>query len=43
LSLLTARCLGSCSLAPAAVLDSVVLGKLAPEDILARIQKGIHS
>ena len=42
LSVLTARCLGSCGLAPAAVLDSTVLGKLAPEDILARIQKGIH-
>jgi bidirectional [NiFe] hydrogenase diaphorase subunit len=43
LSVLTARCLGSCGLAPAAVLDSAVLGKIAPEDILVRIQKGIHS
>jgi bidirectional [NiFe] hydrogenase diaphorase subunit len=42
LSVLTARCLGSCGLAPAAVMDSAVLGKIAPEDILARIQKGIH-
>ena len=42
LSVLTARCLGSCGLAPAAVLDSAVLGKIAPEDILARIERGIH-
>jgi bidirectional [NiFe] hydrogenase diaphorase subunit len=43
LSLLTARCLGSCGLAPAAVLDSVVLGKIGPEQMLDRIQKGIRS
>jgi bidirectional [NiFe] hydrogenase diaphorase subunit len=42
LSVLTARCLGSCGLAPAAVMDNTVLGKIAPEDILARIRKGIH-
>ena len=28
---LTARCLGSCGLAPAVVLDSAVLGKIAPD------------
>lgn len=41
LSLLTARCLGSCGLAPAAVLDSNVLGKVGPEDLAARIEKGM--
>jgi bidirectional [NiFe] hydrogenase diaphorase subunit len=41
LSLLTARCLGSCGLAPAAVLDSTVLGKVGPEDMVKRIEKGM--
>lgn len=41
LSLLTARCLGSCGLAPAAVLDSAVLGKVGPEDMVKRIEKGM--
>ncbi len=41
LSLLTARCLGSCGLAPAAVLDAVVLGKVGPEDMVKRIEKGM--
>ena len=40
--MLTARCLGSCGLAPAAVMDGAVLGKIGPEDMLARIEKGIH-
>jgi bidirectional [NiFe] hydrogenase diaphorase subunit len=42
LSLVTARCLGSCGLAPAAVVDSVVLGKVVPAGMLARVAKGIH-
>ena len=42
LSVLTARCLGSCGLAPAAVMDTAVLGKIAPEDIVPRIEKGMH-
>jgi bidirectional [NiFe] hydrogenase diaphorase subunit len=41
LSLLTARCLGSCGLAPAVVLDSAVLGKAAPADMLARIERSV--
>jgi bidirectional [NiFe] hydrogenase diaphorase subunit len=41
LSLLTARCLGSCGLAPAAVLDSAVLGKMTPAELIKRIEKGI--
>lgn len=42
LSLLTARCLGSCGLAPAAVVDNVVLGRVGPAGLLARVEKGIH-
>jgi bidirectional [NiFe] hydrogenase diaphorase subunit len=42
LSLLTARCLGSCGLAPAAVLDNVVLGKTGPADVMKRIEKGMQ-
>ena len=42
LSVLTARCLGSCGLAPAAVLDGAVLGKITPGDLAARIEKGIR-
>lgn len=42
LSLLTARCLGSCGLAPAAVFDSVVLGKVGPEAMVKRIGKGME-
>lgn len=40
-SLLTARCLGSCGLAPAAVFDGAVIGKLGPAESLERIRKGI--
>jgi len=43
LSVLTARCVGSCGLAPAAVLDSAVLGKIAPEQLVDRIERGIGS
>ena len=38
LSLLTARCLGSCSLAPAAILDEDVVGNLTPERALAALE-----
>jgi len=41
LSVLTARCLGSCGLAPAVVMDNAVMGKIGPEEMLARIGKGI--
>ena len=37
-SLLSARCLGACGLAPAAVFDGEVLGKLTPEMVLDRVQ-----
>lgn len=38
-SVLTARCLGSCGLAPAAVFDGQVAGKLEPAAILERIER----
>ena len=43
LSLLTARCLGSCGLAPAAVFDGEVAGRLNTEDLLSRLQKQVNS
>ncbi len=39
LSLLTARCVGSCGLGPVAVVDGAVVGKLTPDDLLARLQE----
>ncbi|MFZ5867993.1 MAG: bidirectional hydrogenase complex protein HoxE [Thermodesulfobacteriota bacterium] len=38
-SLLTARCLGSCGLAPAVVLDGQVCGKMNPAAVLDRMEK----
>jgi bidirectional [NiFe] hydrogenase diaphorase subunit len=38
ISLLTARCLGSCSLAPAAIIDEDVVGNLTPERTLAALE-----
>jgi bidirectional [NiFe] hydrogenase diaphorase subunit len=38
ISLLTARCLGSCSLAPAAIMDENVVGNLTPERALAALE-----
>ncbi|SRR6266566_851733 len=42
LSLLTTRCLGSCSLAPAAIMDENVVGNLTPERALAALE-GVKS
>ncbi len=39
LSLLTARCLGACGLAPVAVFDGQVVGKLTPEEALKQIRR----
>jgi len=39
LSVLTARCIGSCGLAPAAVFDGDVAGKLDRSETLQRLQK----
>jgi bidirectional [NiFe] hydrogenase diaphorase subunit len=36
-SLLTARCLGTCGLAPVAVVDGQVLGMLSPAELLGRL------
>ena len=38
LSLLTARCLGACSLAPAMILDGEAHGKLTPEGVVQRLE-----
>lgn len=40
-SLTTARCLGSCGLAPVVVLDGVVRGKETPESITLRLKEVI--
>jgi bidirectional [NiFe] hydrogenase diaphorase subunit len=42
LSLLTARCIGSCGLAPAAVIDGEVLGRLDRTQVLKRIQQLVN-
>jgi bidirectional [NiFe] hydrogenase diaphorase subunit len=39
LSVLTARCVGACGLAPAVVLDGNVLGKQAAGELLAKIEE----
>jgi bidirectional [NiFe] hydrogenase diaphorase subunit len=38
LSLLTARCLGACSLAPAAIVDGEVEGRVVAQDLVARLE-----
>ena len=42
LSVLTARCIGGCGLAPAGVIDGEVLGKLTPDELLKRIRGRIQ-
>ncbi|MCU0535499.1 MAG: bidirectional hydrogenase complex protein HoxE [Hydrococcus sp. Prado102] len=39
ISLMSARCLGACGIAPAIVMDGTVIGKQEPQTILARIQE----
>lgn len=39
LSLLTARCVGACGLAPAIVIDGDVLGKLDGESLIAKLEE----
>lgn len=41
-SLLTARCLGSCNLAPAVVFDGAVAGKISEKDALERVRRLAH-
>jgi bidirectional [NiFe] hydrogenase diaphorase subunit len=38
LSLLTARCLGACSLAPAVIVDGDVHGKVTADELVARLE-----
>lgn len=37
LSVAVARCIGTCSLAPAVVLDGAILGGMTPDSVLARV------
>ncbi|KAB2925385.1 MAG: bidirectional hydrogenase complex protein HoxE [Bacteroidetes bacterium] len=38
-SFITARCVGSCGLAPVAVLDDAVVGKLTPDESIRRVEQ----
>ena len=42
ITLKTARCLGSCGLAPIVLVDGEVVGKEGPEQILARVREAIE-
>jgi bidirectional [NiFe] hydrogenase diaphorase subunit len=42
-SLLVARCLGTCGLAPAGVFDGEVMGKLQPRDVTDKVQGWLKS
>ncbi|BAQ61253.1 NAD-reducing hydrogenase subunit HoxE [Geminocystis sp. NIES-3708] len=42
-SLMTARCIGACGLAPAAVFDGKVCGKQTPESVLAQIKEWLEN
>jgi bidirectional [NiFe] hydrogenase diaphorase subunit len=39
MSLMTARCLGSCGLAPVAVFDQQIAGKMTPEVLMAKVER----
>lgn len=41
-SLLTARCIGACGIAPAAVFDGTVLGGISPDTVKQRIDTWLH-
>jgi bidirectional [NiFe] hydrogenase diaphorase subunit len=43
LTLKTARCLGSCGLAPVVVLDGAVHGRLDPAEVLALVQQALET
>jgi bidirectional [NiFe] hydrogenase diaphorase subunit len=42
LSLSSARCLGSCGLAPVMIIDGEILGKATPESVLTKLQARIR-
>ena len=41
LSIITARCIGSCGLAPATVIDGAILAKTTPDDLIDRVEKQV--
>ena len=41
LSVLSARCVGACGLAPAVVLDREVLGKQAPDQLIGKLEEEV--
>lgn len=43
LSVLTARCFGSCALAPVVVLDGEVIGKVTPEGMIQRLETKLET
>ncbi|MBD2141766.1 bidirectional hydrogenase complex protein HoxE [Anabaena sp. FACHB-1250] len=43
ISLMTARCLGACGVAPAVVLDGVVLGNQTPESVCEKVGAWWHN
>ncbi len=42
LTLSTARCVGSCGLAPVALVDGELLGRLSPQDLVAALERVIR-
>ncbi|MEQ8462798.1 bidirectional hydrogenase complex protein HoxE [Coleofasciculus sp. E1-EBD-02] len=42
MSLVTARCIGACGLAPAAVFDGKVMGKQTPESIMENVKEWLE-
>lgn len=42
LSLLTARCLGACGIAPAVVFDGAVVGHQSADEVLERVEGWLH-
>lgn len=43
LSVLQARCLGACGLAPAVVFDGDVAGKVTPVEMIERVEHQVHA
>ena len=41
-SLLTARCLGSCGLAPGVVIDGRIVGRVTPDDVVSRVSNALE-
>ena len=38
-----ARCLGSCGLAPVVVIDGKIVGRMTPEDVIARVSSALET